>query len=121
MIVDPNEAVSQEVEYVLCEDGDAVLHNGARTPLAQLSDPESAFRRFCRSLDPNKTFILALVLDDADREVFYQAKAAAKQDGLHVQAPLDRPETLRAQWSNYQATRPAASEDEEPQDDEDTL
>lgn len=112
MIVDPNEAVAKQIEYVLCEDGSVELHDGTRTPEETLSDPESAFRRFCRSLDPNRTFIVALVLNDTDREVFYKARTTAGQDGIHMQAPLDTPEQHRAMWARYRATRrPPPSED----------
>jgi hypothetical protein len=114
MIVDPNSAVGSQIEYVLCDEGSVELHDGSRTPREALSEPESAFRRFCRSLDPNRTFIVALVLGDSDREVFYEARTIADQDGLHMQAPLDTPEHHRAIWAQYQATRRAPPTEDAP-------
>src|SRR2546423_1070286 len=105
MKVDPNQPVDFRQEAVLCERGGVVLHDGTSTPASEVEDEESAFKRFCRSLDPNKCFIVAFIPDDADRHVFFAAREAARGLGLHMQATVDTPERLRALWETYKTMK----------------
>jgi hypothetical protein len=66
-----------------------------------LGDEASAFRKFCRTLDPNKCFIVALIPDDADHDTFFRAREVANEVGLHMQAPVDTPERHRRLWESY--------------------
>lgn len=109
MKIDPNQPVDFRQEAVLCERGDVVLHDGARTPAAQAGEEAGAFKRFCRTLDPNKCFVVAFIPDDADRHVFFAAREAANEVGLHMQATVDTPERLRALWENYRTMKQYAS------------
>ena len=105
MKVDPNQPVDFRQEAVLCERGGVVLHDGASTPASEVEEEESAFKRFCRSLDPNKCFIVAFIPDDADRHVFFAARESARSMGLHMQATVDTPERLRALWETYKTMK----------------
>jgi hypothetical protein len=108
MKVDPNNPIGQYAEYVLCQAGAVVIHDGERTPREALGTAGSAFERFCRSLDPNRCFIIALIPDDADRDVFFTAREVCRGIGPHMQAPVDTPDHHNAQWSNYLAAKRAA-------------
>lgn len=112
MKVDPNEMIGQEVEYVLCENGKVVIFDGSSTDAADLDSESSPFMAFCRSLDPNTTFISAFVPDDADRPVFFQTRETARKIGIHVQSTLEEPDAQRARWSRYLAMKKLASVEE---------
>jgi len=101
MKIDPNQPIEYRVEYILCEGGKAVLYDGGSTALDELERDGSAFQKFCRSLDPNKCFIEALIPNDADRQVFFRARDAAQKIGMHMQAPVDTPERLYRRWKDY--------------------
>lgn len=101
MKIDPNQPIEYRVEYILCEGGKAVLHDGSSSTLDELERDGSAFQKFCRSLDPNKCFIEALIPNDGDRQVFFRARDAAQKIGMHMQAPVDTPERLYRRWKDY--------------------
>lgn len=101
MKIDPNRAVGMEQECVLCESGFVVLHDGARSSLEELERNDSAFRRFCGTIDPNRCYLLALIPDDRDREVFFRARDVARRMGIHMQATVEKPEELAARWQQY--------------------
>ncbi len=115
MKIDPNLAVDMHTEYVLCERGQVSLHDGSATARAELGQETSAFTKFCRSLDPNKCFIVALIPEETDKQVFFRAREVASELGIHMQAPVDTPERLRSQWEAYRQMKqvPVASEDPE--------
>jgi hypothetical protein len=101
MKVDPNQAVDMHHEMVLCEAGRVELADGSLVRQTELSTPDNPFAAFCKSLDPNKCFILALVPDDADKEVYFQARSAANALGIQMHAPLEEPERCRKMWESY--------------------
>ncbi|BCG62929.1 MAG: hypothetical protein methR_P0608 [Methyloprofundus sp.] len=101
MNIDPNISIEHQSAYVLCEQGKVLLHNGSSISQLTLQDENSAFIHFCRSLNPNKCFISALIPDDADKNVFFKARDVAHAEGIHMQANVDRPEQLRKVWGDY--------------------
>jgi hypothetical protein len=101
MKIDPNSAVEMRTEYVLCEGGRVLLHDGSSTARDELGTAGNGFDAFCRSLDPNKCFIVALIPDDGDRAVYFRAREIASGIGIHMQAPVETPLRLRSQWDNY--------------------
>lgn len=101
MKIDPNTDIERGHEMVLCEGGSIRLFSGERTSVADLGSSKSAFQAFCRSLDPNKSFIVALVPEDADRPVFFKARDVSRTFGIHMQAPIDTAESARATWADY--------------------
>ncbi len=101
MKVEPNEAVDFHQVSILCESGYVMLPDGGRTAASDLGSPQSDFQVFCRALDPNRCFLGALVPNDEDREVFFAARDAVEPLGLHAQATIDRPASLRERWKNY--------------------
>jgi hypothetical protein len=110
MKIDPNQPINYRQESVLCENGQVFLYDGSSTPLAELGHDESAFRKFCQSLDPNKCFIAALIPNDADRDVFFRAREVARSESLHLQATIDTPKRHRQMWENYKLVKQAASD-----------
>lgn len=111
MKIDPNQPVEFRQECVLCEDGQVVLFDDSRTPEAELDREESAFQKFCRSLDPNKCFISAFIPNDSDKGVFFKAREVALSVGLHMQATVDTPERHRTLWDRYQTMKRLPSEE----------
>lgn len=109
MKVDPNQAVNLHHEVVLCEGEGVTVPGGEHTAHDALSDPDSPFGRFCRTLDPNRCYLVALVPDDADRVAYFRAREAARAAGIHMQAPVETPETLRSIWEAYLQSRRAAA------------
>ncbi len=105
MKIEPNGYIGQHAEYVLCEVGQVVLHDGARVPIAELGSGENAFTQLCRSIDPNKCFIVAIIPNDADRDVFFKAREVASGAGIHMQATVDTPERLRGTWESYRESK----------------
>jgi len=101
MKIDPNQPIEHRVEFILCEGGKIVLHDGGSSALDELERDGSAFQKFCRSLDPNKCFISALIPNDADRQVFFKAREAAKKSGIYMQALVDTPERHYKMWKDY--------------------
>ncbi len=101
MKIDPNLPVDMHSELILCEGGKIVLHDGTAAAQAELDREGGPFLRFCGALDPNRCFLVALILDDADKTVFFKAREVAGEKGIHVQAPVDTPARLRAQWDAY--------------------
>ncbi|HET6978681.1 MAG TPA: hypothetical protein VFI24_20285 [Pyrinomonadaceae bacterium] len=101
MKIEPNHTVDFRQECVLCEEGKVFLFDNSNTGIADLSAEDSSFRKFCQSLDPNRCFILALIPNDNDKEVFFEARQVADEVGLHIQATVDTPERHRALWENY--------------------
>ena len=109
MKIDPNLPIGLAQELVLCEDGRVVLHDGSSTALAQLADEAASFLRFCRALDPNRNFLVALIPDDRDRPVYFRAREVAREAGLHMQAPVDTPERHHAMWKTYRSHKQTLS------------
>jgi hypothetical protein len=109
MKVDPNRDVGMTQEYILCEGGRVVLHDGSSTERSQLSAEDSAFQKFCSTLDPNRCFIVALIPDDADRSVFYRARELAAQRHIHMQSPVDTKEHLMGLWRRYRQMKQSAA------------
>jgi hypothetical protein len=105
MKVDPNQPIEFQAEWVLCEGGKVILADDSNTPLPQLIDEHSAFKKFCQSLDPNKFFITAIITDDANNNVFFKAREVANEIGLHMQALVDTPENHRRQWKYYKESK----------------
>ena len=105
MKVDPNQPVDYQAECLLFDMGEVVLHDDSRTPRALLEDEESAFQQYCRSLDPNKCFLMAIIPHDADRDVFFEAREVAARLGLHMQAMVDTPESHRSRWQVYKKSK----------------
>lgn len=101
MKVDPNQPIEFTAECVLCEGGQVMLYDGSGAPLEQLGQEGNAFKKFCQSLDPNKCFIMGIIPDDADRDVFFRAREVASEIGLHMQALVDTPENHRSRWESY--------------------
>ncbi len=101
MKIDPNQTIESHPEYVLCEKGCVVLASEQTTQHAALAQPGSAFTTFCESLDPNRCFIIALIPDDADRDVFFTAREIAQDIGVHMQAIVEKPEIQRRRWAAY--------------------
>ena len=101
MFVDPNQNINTAVEHVLIEGGALTLHDGAVITADQLAAGNSAFHRFCQSLDPNLCFIAVFVMSNADESLFYAARDVARKIGIHCQAGLEKPENMRQQWQNY--------------------
>ncbi len=116
MKIEPNGYIGQQAEYVLCEVGQVVLHDGARVPMADLGIGENAFTQLCRSIDPNKCFIVAIIPNDSDRDVFFKAREAASGAGVHMQATVDTPERLRGTWENYKESKRHRSVEEETEE-----
>lgn len=114
MKIDPNSDVDRSHEMVLCERGHVRLHTGEQTPASELGRESSAFQRFCRALDPNRTWILALVPDDADRPVFFRAREACRPIGIHIQAPVETAEAMRTTWNEYLSSKRFKSGGSEP-------
>lgn len=112
MRIDPNSAVGYNAAYVLCRAGTLILHDGRSTPRSDLDDGRSAFQEFCRQLDPNRYFVIALVPDDADRDVFFAARSVARDLGVHMQAPVETPEAQYSLWETYQRAKQAADVDD---------
>ena len=109
MKVEPNLAVGMHEEYVLCEAHSICTYDGKHTSAAAISDPGSALMQFFNSLDPNKAFVVALIPDDANRELFFTARDVAQSCGLHMQATVERPEQYVNIWQNYIASKNAPS------------
>jgi hypothetical protein len=105
MKVDPNQPIEFQMECVLCEGGKVILADDSCTPLPQLINEHSAFKKFCQSLDPNKCFIAAIIPDDTDNDVFFKAREVANEIGLHMQALVDTPENHRKQWRYYKESK----------------
>jgi hypothetical protein len=101
MKIEPNHTVDFRQECVLCEEGKVFLFDDSNTGIADLGAEDSSFRKFCQSLDPNRCFILALIPNDDDKEVFFKARRVADEVGLYVQATVDTPESHRALWESY--------------------
>ena len=112
MKVDPNRAVLMKTEYVLCEDDRIVLHDGQSVQRGSLEDGKNAFALLCRGLDPNQTFISAVLVDKRDMDVFLQAREVARAAGRHMQALVDTPENLRQQWERYVQSKQFATKEE---------
>jgi hypothetical protein len=112
MKIDPNTGVQQQAVYILCEAGAVVLHDDTRIPAAELSSDAGRFIEFCRTLDPNKNFIVALVPVETDRSIFYDARDAAQELKLHMQAPMDRASALQSMWTNYKRVKKLPSVEE---------
>jgi hypothetical protein len=116
MLIDPNHPIGQQVEYVLIEPDRIELPNGTHVDVTGLDDDKSQFHQFCRSLDPNRCFIQALIPDDTAKSVFFKARDCAAVLGIHMQALVDTPERHRQTWQNYrlacQAERAIAEEDQ---------
>lgn len=110
MRIDPNQPVDYHQECVCCEGGKILLFDGTSTEISELGLTESAFGEFCRSLDPNKCFIVAFIPNDADREVFFRAREVARDVGIHMQATIDTAERHRALWENYKTMKQYSSE-----------
>lgn len=101
MKIDPNSDIERDSVLVLCEEGAVLLHTGRKTTMDKLDQASSAFQVFCRGLDPNKCFIVALIPEDSDREVFFKAREVCRSVGVHIQAPVDTAESHRALWADY--------------------
>jgi hypothetical protein len=112
MKVEPNQSVDTSFECVMCHQGSVLLPDGTTTPKAELVATDSAFRAFCRRWDPNKTFLLAYVPTEGDKETFFIARRVAQEEGLHMQAPVEPSELCWERWSDYLAywqERPTAT------------
>lgn len=115
MKIDPNRDIELSHELVLCQSGAVVLHTGERTALGDLERADSPFQRFCRGIDPNRCFIVALVPEDSDRAVFFRARDLAQAMGVHMQAPIDTPENARQSWAQYVESKASADPAERAQ------
>ena len=118
MKVDPNLAVGVIQECVLCDDGRIVMYDGSVATREDLNDPDGAFLRFCGTLDPNRCYIRAVIPNDADRPLFFEAREVARSAGLHMQSSLETPERHRAMWNAYVQSKqaPAAGPADDPGD-----
>jgi hypothetical protein len=107
--VEPNLAVGMIQEYVLLERGAILTFDGGRTTAADVGNPRSAFARFVASLDPNRCFIIALIPDDSDRDLYFAARDVASAAGMHMQAPVERVSQQRQVWDHYLVSKRSAS------------
>ncbi len=101
MRIDPNMAVDLTQEHVLIENGVIYLHDGQSVSADSLGAPGNAFAAFCRTLDPNKSFISAFVPRVEDQELFFQARTHAAEIGVHMQATVEKPDRQRRLWQAY--------------------
>ncbi|MFH1861797.1 MAG: hypothetical protein ABH878_03195 [bacterium] len=113
MKVDPNEPINKKVEHVLCRQGSVHTYDGSSTPAAQLNSESNAFKAFCQSLDPNTCFIIAIVPDHADDELFFKARDVARQIPIHMQAGIERPEDAMTIWEHYKRRKALLAQPEE--------
>jgi hypothetical protein len=105
MKVDPNKSVNTSYELVLCERGAIRCFDGSVTVMEDLDTPHLAFRELIKSLDPNKTFILALLPEEADRPVYFAARDVSQSCGVGMQAEVETPERCHALWESYCRTK----------------
>jgi hypothetical protein len=105
MVIEPNSPIDYVQECVLCADGAVITHDDRRTPLTELENETSGFKQLCRSMDPNKGFIVGFVPNDADRPVFFKAREVARSIGLHMQANVEEPDEQRRQWETHKLMR----------------
>ncbi|MFC1734617.1 hypothetical protein ACFL1X_00765 [Candidatus Hydrogenedentota bacterium] len=120
MKIDPNTAISMKQEHVLCRVDGVELYSGEVVPAEQLNAAGSAFQKFCGKLDPNTCYIAAFVPDRDAEEVFYSARSAAQQSGIHMQATLEKSDRQRQSWDaykQYKANRAEPEPEPEPQGD----
>jgi hypothetical protein len=111
--VDPNQPVDLHHEMILCDGGCVELADGARIALSELDSQDNALAGFCRSLDPNKCFIVAMIPSEADREVFFKARQVASGMGIHMQAPVEEPDKCRRMWEQHVLVRRMAGDSSE--------
>lgn len=120
MKIDPNRPVNLIQVCVLCADGQVVLHDGKTSPPDELDREGSAFRELLRKLDPNRHYITAFILDDADRDVFFRAREVARQSGgRHMQATVETPDRQRSLWESYKTMKRMADAEVAKDDGED--
>jgi hypothetical protein len=105
MIVEPNSPIDYVQECVLCEEGAVLTADGRITPLDDIDRDGTGFKDLCKSMDPNKGFIMAFVPKDTDRPVFFRAREVARSIGIHMQGTLEQPDTQRLQWETYKRMR----------------
>lgn len=101
MIVDPNTDIGMQPHFVLCQQGHLERKGAPPFPEEDLGSPEGPFLLWLRSLDPNRTFLIALIPDRADEGVFFRAREIAASCGIHMQAPVETSGVLRARWEAY--------------------
>lgn len=112
MKVDPFSPPMQKCEYVLCENGAVILHDESSTTQGDLLLDDTPFAEFCKSLDPNSTFLTALVPRDEDRPVFFAARDAVGRFNLHMQSTLEKEEQVRRMWDSYRESKRFESAEE---------
>lgn len=105
MKIDPNEIIGREVEYVLCQSGQILLYDDSATTARDLVKEGNAFKSFCQSLDPNRCFIIALVLDHVDDELFFAAREVAREVGIHMQSSIEKRDIALSQWEWYKRSK----------------
>ncbi len=107
MKVEPHVPVDLRQESVLCEAHQVVLYDGSASPESGLDEPTGGFMKFLKTLDPNKSFILAFmdIENSQAKEVFYQAQRIARKIGIHMQGTVAPYEEQLAGWENCRKVR----------------
>jgi len=107
MKVEPHVPVDLRQESVLCEARQVVLYDGSASPENALEEPTGEFMKFLKTLDPNKTFILAFmdIEDSQAKGVFYKAQQVAHKIGVHMQGTVAPYEQQLAGWENCKKVR----------------
>jgi len=117
MKIDPNSAILRQ-ECVLIEGGEIVLADGGVTTAADLGRPDNPFRAWLGKLEENLCYVAAFIPDDADRDLFYQARDVARGAGRHMQATVDPPDEQRRRWALYRSAAAKHPETSTPEAEE---
>jgi hypothetical protein len=114
MIVDPNVAIETYFELISCRIGQVALPDGSLVDDEALNVEDGLFAAFCRSLDPHRCFLVALIpAGGAVEATYFKAREAAQRFGLSVQSHLAPPEECEGIWqSNLEAKRRSIKPDE---------
>jgi hypothetical protein len=105
-------SVPMLVEFIWCENGRVELYDGSSTPTESLPSKDSSFMRFCKGLDPNRYYISALVPQEgphaeANRDLFFRARDAARSVHIHMQAQIEPREALQRFWEHHKLMKKA--------------
>ena len=107
MKIDPNRPPIMSQEHVLCESDRVVMFDDSTSSSADLDNPNGAFMRFLKTLDPNTSFVVAFV--DADdqraREFFYRARDVAWSIDVSMQGTLQRYGAQLQAWEAYKQSK----------------
>ena len=98
MKVEPPKDIGMEAVTVLVHKGKVELLTGENLSENELKVQGNAFDKLCATLDPNVTYINALLPDHIDSPLYFSLRSRGINNGIHVQSVTLPPDEIWERW-----------------------